>query len=215
MPLYFLTLDGALFQHRLRPALAAAWRERSFAPCQALCAELLPRARAFAARYLIADEPLLQRVTEGLSFDRDFWRFLAGELLWYGADDIPELQTTPEALCCLLAPERYRAGAGVRSEFAPIQQVFFGSRGLNFGGGRYRPDHAGYNDVADVQRLGDYLLGLEPERWTAADLTGLPDATTEEDRADELAFVREWLPPLRELYQRCARHGRVLVCELL
>src|SRR6266478_5240582 len=108
MPLYFLAVDGTLFEQRLRPALAAAWRRRSFAPCRGVCAEVLPRARDFARRYLIAGEPLLQKVLDGLAFDRDFWRHLAGELLWYGADDIPELQTTPEALCCLLAPEHYR-----------------------------------------------------------------------------------------------------------
>jgi hypothetical protein len=215
MPLYFLALDGALFEHRLRPALAAAWRGRSFAPCRELCAELLPRARDFAERYLIADEPLAQRVAEGLAFDRDFWRFLVGELLWFCAEEIPELQTTPAALGRLLAPERDPVGGGDRADFAPIEQVFFGSRALNFGGGYYRPGHVGYNDVADVRRLGAYLDGLEPERWSAADLAGLPDAPTAEDCADELAFVREWLPPLQDLYRRCARHGRVLVCELL
>lgn len=213
MPLYFLVIDGALFHQHLRPALSAAWRQRSFAPCQELCAELLPRARDFARRYRISDEPLSQQVLQGLQFDRDFWRFLAGELLWFSAADIPELQTTPETLTCLLASHHYRDGTSERDHFAPIQQVFFGANDLRFGGGYYHPDRAGYNDVADVQRLADYLLTLEPERWTVADLADLRDTGDEEGRADELAFVREWLPPLQALYRQAAHRQRVLVCE--
>ncbi len=212
MPLYLLALDGQLFEQRLRPALAAAWRRHSFAPCQQMCAELLPHARAFADRYHVGDEPLLQRVAAGLTFDRDFWRFLVGELLWFGAEEIPELQITPAALCHLLAPG-HGAGDTERDRYASIQQVYFGSRDLCFGGGYYRPDHAGYNAADDVQRLNAYLQALEPERWSATDLTGLPDLDTAEDRADELAFVREWLPPLQDFYRRSASAGRVIVCE--
>ena len=39
---YFLLLDGALFAERMRPALAASWRRRSFEPCREFCAALLP-----------------------------------------------------------------------------------------------------------------------------------------------------------------------------
>jgi hypothetical protein len=45
-------------------------------------------------------------------------------------------------------------------------------------------------------------FSIRPERWTVADLAALPDATDDEDRADELAFVCEWFPVLVELHQR-------------
>src|SRR2546423_1722934 len=105
MPLYFLLLDDALLEREIRPALAAAWRQRRFAP------------------------------------------------------------------------------------------------GRELG--------------AAMQRLSDYLGSLEPARWTIADLAEWREAGAEEDRADELAFVREWLPPLQALYRRAAAERRALVCELL
>src|SRR4051812_32843763 len=105
MPLYHLLLDAAAFHDRIRPALSAAWLQRSFASCRALCESLLPAARSFAERYhLGSDEPLLAQVGRGLPFDRAFWRHLAGEILWYSATEIPEFETAPDSLCCLLAP---------------------------------------------------------------------------------------------------------------
>src|SRR5690348_14059984 len=93
MPLYHLLLDGTTFHDRIRPALAAAWKGRSFEPCRGLCADLIPAAERFARRYhLGGDEPLLRQVAAGLPFDRDFWRHLVGELLWFGASEIPEFE---------------------------------------------------------------------------------------------------------------------------
>lgn len=212
MPLYLLALDGQLFEQRLRPALAAAWRRHSFAPCQQMCAELLPHARAFADRYHVGDEPLLQRVAAGLTFDRDFWRFLVGELLWFGAEEIPELQITPAALCHLLAPG-HGAGDTERDRYASIQQVYFGSRDLCFGGGYYRPDHAGYNAADDVQRLNAYLQALEPERLErhGPDRPARPrhrggPRRRAGVRARVVAAVAGFLPALRV-------GGCVIVCE--
>src|SRR6516164_7163015 len=152
MPLYFLLHDAARFHEALRPALAEAWRRRSFEPCRALCSALAPAAVGFAERYHTGhDEPLLAQVARGgVPFDRDFWRLLVGEALLYGAASVPEILTAPDTLCRLLA-------AG--SESAPIRQAHFGSRDLTFGGGFYRPDAAGLNDVADVARLAEYLTG--------------------------------------------------------
>jgi hypothetical protein len=211
MPLYHLLLDNLFFTRQLRPALTASWQHRNFEPCRVLCEALLPAARTFAQRYhLGSEEPLLAEVLHGLPFDREFWAHLAGEMLWYGAAEIPEIETAPDTLCCLLAPER----SGDREHFAPIEQVLFGARDLTFGG-FYRPEHAGYNDISDVSRLADYLHSLDPAQWTVAQLAGLETATTEEDRADELEFVREWFPALCDLYDR-ARGGRlVVVCEIL
>src|SRR5205814_5459070 len=94
MGLYFLLLDGRLFREAIRPALAAAWRQRSFEPCRSLAAQLEPAVRAFTTRYhLGTDEPLLAQVPRGLPFDRHFWTLLAGEVLLYAAAEAPDIQT--------------------------------------------------------------------------------------------------------------------------
>jgi hypothetical protein len=208
---YFLALDGATFEGEVRPALAAAWLRRSFEPCRALCASLVPAARDYADRYHTGGESLIQNVAEGLSFDRGFWRLLVGEVLLVAAVEIPEFQTAADTLYLLLAPE---VGGDTldlpRGQRPAILQAHQGSRDLTFGPATYRPDHAGYNNAADVARLADYLAALRPETWTTAALRHLED---EDERADELAFAREWFPELRELYRRAHAEGRVLVLE--
>jgi len=189
MPLYFLLLDGHTFHERMTPVLAACWRERSFAPCRGLCAVLAPGAIAYTERYHTGpDEPLLCRIARGEGvpqFDAGLWRFLAGEVLLYGAADMPEVQTSPETLCRLLAPDRVGRG-GPREQFAPIEA-----------------------------RLAGYLAAVNPDPWRPADLAGLPDAPDDEARAEELAFARECLASLQDLYGRAARAGQVIVCEVL
>lgn len=211
---YFLVLDGESFEAHARPALAAAWRQRNFEPCRALCAALTPAAHLYAQRYHTGpDEPLLCRVAGGLPFDRALWRTLAGEVLLFSALEIPEFQVNADTLCCLLAPDHYRAEVVERERLAPIQQAHRGSHDLTFGTAVYRPDHAGYNNRADVARLADYLAGVQPEAWTLHDLRDLRGAADDEERADELAFVREWFPALRELYQRARDRNQVIVVE--
>ncbi len=216
MPLYHLLLDAGAFHDRVRPALSTCWRGRSFAPCQELCECLRPAAESFARRYHLGpDEPLLAQVARGLAFDRTLWRHLAGEILWFSATDIPEFETAPATLCCLLAPERYREGPAGRERFAPIEQAHYGSRDLVFGGGFYCPERAGYNDTPDVERLTAYLDALEPERWTVEQLAPLESAASDEERAEELADVRAWFPALRDLYRRARAERQVVVCEVL
>ena len=211
---YFLCLDAETFSRRIRPALAASWRLRSFDPCRSLCNELLPAARAYTQRYHTGEEEtLVGRIAAGLPFDRACWRLLAGEVLLFAAVEIPEFQSNAESLCCLLAPELSRSEATIREQYAPIQQVLRGSRDVTFGAAVYRPEQAGYNDADDVSRLAAYLAALEPERWTVDDLRPLRDVEDEDERADELAFVREWFPVLVELYQRSRAANRVLVIE--
>ena len=205
---YFLVLDTAAFEEQIRPALAASWRQRSFAPCLPVCASLLPAARSYAERYHVGtDEPLLSQVLAGLSFDRAFWRSLAGELLLFAAVEIPEFQTCEETLIQLLSP-----GCDLslpRSELPSIVQAHRGNRDLTFGAAVYRPDYAGFNNGADVTRLADYLASVRPERWTAADLPG----TDEVDAEDEIEFAREWLPVLIDLFRRVRDRGQVIVHE--
>ena len=204
---YFLVLDAALFAEQLQPALAASWRQRSFDPCRAVCAALLPAARAYAERYHTGtDEPLLSRVGAGLSFQREFWRALAGELLLFAATEIPEIQTCEETLIRLLAPGC--APAIPRSQWPPIVQAHRGSHDLTFGAAVYRPEHAGLNDRADVARLADYLDTVKPETWTAAAL-----ADVEVDAEEEIDFARDWFPALADLFRRVHAHGQMVVHE--
>jgi len=210
---YFLVQDAALFEETIRPALAEAWRLRSFAPCRALCRQLIPSAQEYADRHHTgALEGLLVQVIEGLPFDRGGWRLLVGEILLFTAREIPEFQDISETLCCLLAPEQYRAGVVAREQLAPIQQVYRGAHDLTLGRAIYRPEFAGLSRVADVARLADYLDAVRPEQWTPAGLEARADLAAE-DRADELAFAREWFPVLRDFYGRVRAGGQLLVLE--
>jgi hypothetical protein len=208
---YFLVHDPTFLDDRARPALAAAWHQRSFEPCRGLCAELAPAALDYTRRYHVSLEAtLVGEVVHGLAFDRPCWRALVGEVLLFAALDIPEFPTNAETLFQLLAPG---ASEGTdRARAAPIVQALRGSRYLTFGRGVYRPEHAGLNSVADVARLADYLGQLAPETWSVNDLAGLA-GVAEEDRAEELELVREWFPELTGLYRRCRDEGRAIVIE--
>jgi hypothetical protein len=214
---YFLVLEGSWFEGQARPALADAWRRRSFEPARLLCAALAPAAEAFARRYHTGPaESLVTGVADGLPFDRDFWRLLVGEVLLVGAADIPEFQTSPDTLACLLAGDVYLAGTADRlplPQLPRVLQAHRGSRDLTFGAAVYRPGAAGYNDVADVARLAAYLEGVRPQLWKAEDLKAHRDLAGDDERAEELDFVREWFPALRDLYAQAGARGRVVVCE--
>jgi hypothetical protein len=207
MLLYFYLLSAAFLRDRMRPALADAWRQRSFAPCRDLCAEIVARS------VHIPDDCVVFRVTCGLSFAREFWHGLAGELLVFACDDMPLVQTAPATLCCLLAPQQFGLGELPRAAFAPIQQAHFGSRDLRFGGAFYRPDHAGLNDEDDVARLLGYLERIDAGAWHENMLSPMLEFATHEEREEELAFVRDWWPPLVEMYRGAADRRQVIVCE--
>jgi hypothetical protein len=198
--LYFYLLPAPFFHELLRPALTRSWARRSFAPCRDLCELLLRRGPELPADCLLRRLP---------PFSRHAWHGLIGECLLFGSVELPRLSTAPAALNCLLAPGHERADTLARGDFAPIQQVHWGARDLRFGG-YYRPEHAGYNDGADVLRLCAYLEAQDPARWRAADLTHLASA---EERAEELADVRDWWPALVALYQRAAQDDLVIACE--
>ncbi len=202
-------LLGALFFHsRLQRALAESWRSRSFEPCRDLCAEIIARPGR-----TLPEDCLLAQLVRGLPFARALWHGVAGELLQLGAEAMPLVQTAPATLCCLLAPGRSRAGDAPRADFAPIEQVHFGSRDLRFGGAFYRPDHAGFNDTEDVARLLRYMDGIEPADWTEAMLEPMAEFATPEERAEELAFVRDWWGPLMDVYRAALARRCLVVCE--
>jgi hypothetical protein len=215
MPIYFLVHEAGFYHQQLAPALAASWRLRSFEPCRPLAASLLPAAAAFARQYHInLEEPFLAKLDSGFPFDRDLWRWLVGEILLYGAREIPEIQTAPETLVAILDRAPNADGLLPRSENTAIRQAHFGSRDVVFGGAYYRPEHAGLNDFPDVDRLARYLEGIDPGEWTVTDLASLP-GMSEEERADELEFARDWFPVLRDLYQRARSQQNIIVCETI
>jgi hypothetical protein len=214
MAQYFLLLDGTELHADFRPALAASWHSRSFEPCRVLSKSLLVRMRDFAARYhLGSDEPLLAQVATGLPFDRTLWHHVVGEVLWYGAVEIPELPTAEQALMYLLAPEGAQPRVG-RDNLPPILQAHRGGRDLVFGGSFYRPDHAGWNDQDDVERLAAYLGAVDVGRWQPQQLASWTELT-EEERTEELADAQAWLPALAALYRQAADGRCVIVCEML
>ncbi len=222
---YFLVLPNDLFEGQIRPALAESRRRRSFEPCRELCRSLLPAAEAYRQRYHSgAAEPVLEQVARGLSYDRDWWKQLVGEVLLFAAVEIPEFQLAADAWCCLLTPERYhrrqagidpaggQAFLGVRQQFAPIEQALWGTHDLAFGHVIYRPDQAGLNLPADIARLAGFLEGIDPSQWRESDLEGLADCDPD-DLADELAYAQDWFPELQGLFRRLREHGQVLVHE--
>jgi hypothetical protein len=213
MPVYFLLLESAWFEQQMVPSLAAAWRQRSFAPCRDLCKTLVPAAGAFTAAYHTGPEKsLLEMAADDLAFDRHFWQLLVGEILLFAAQEIPEIQICPDTLRCLLVPERSADALVLPQQRPPIEQAHFGSRYLLFGGRVYRPEYAGYNNRADVVRLADYLAAQRPQEWTPNALTLITD---EAERSEELEIAREWFPALQELYQRARLGNQVVVCETL
>ena len=175
---------------------------------------LAPAACDYAARYHVnPDDILLFQVEHGLVFDRAFWRTLVGELLLFAARDIPEFPTTFDTLTRLVAPDSSSASWVSREQRPAIHQALRGSRDLVFGTAVYRPEHAGCNNAADVVRLAEYLASIRSDAWAPADLAAFPDLHEEEDRLDELAFAKEWLGVLTDLYRRAAAAGQVLVIE--
>jgi hypothetical protein len=209
---YFFVLDGAWFEEQARPALAACRQLGSFAPCRSLCATLRPAADTFVHRYRTSE--LLLTQVEGLAYDRDLWRLLVGEVLLVAAA-APELQTCPDTLCCLLAPELNRGGGWrglARQQLPEVLQAHRGSRDLTFGRAVYHPERCGHNNREDVCRLAAYLETVRPEEWTVEGLAELHGVEAD-DRAEELAFARDWFGPLRDLYCQARERGQVIVTE--
>jgi hypothetical protein len=212
MPLYYLIFDPIILEQQIQPALSASWRQQRFEPCIAIAVSILPRARLFRERcHAGPEEPILDKVLHGLSFDRRLWQALAGELLLFGAAEMPELQIAPETLCSILASS---AGDGVpRERFPAIHQACYGSRDLCFGLHCYRPDQAGYNNAQDVRRLSAYLAEQRPEAWTTSALAGIRELANEEERMEELEFARYCFPAFQAMYRNAERQGQAIVCE--
>jgi hypothetical protein len=213
---YFLLHDSAWFLGNFRPSLEQSWREKSFGPCLALCAELTEAARTYTQTYRVSTEgSLVAGIAAGLPFDRRLWRGLVGEALLYGAREIPEFDLAVEDLTRLLAPNCDPRPIGPREQLPPILQAHFGGRDLIFGSTIYRPEQVGMNDHSDVRRLSDYLGSLDPSAWSADDLESPDHELEEEDRAAELEYVRSCLSELHSVFQRARDREQIIVCESL
>jgi hypothetical protein len=207
MFIYFYILERNFFHVIAKTPLAESNRQRSFRPCLDLCRYLL------AKNAEIPKDALVHAILSGLPFDRVFWHGLIGECLVYGAEDIPRVNTAPESICCLLAPDGLGQLDGPRAAYPPILQIHFGTRDLQFGNGYHRPDRAGLNDANDIERLAHYLENVDPALWSPSALEPLGSFSDDEQRAEELAYVRDWFPCLVELYQSARARDRVIVCE--
>lgn len=192
-----LFIDGGLFEERIRPALTAGWRQRSFGPCRELCRELLPRVRLYHERYHIAEgESLLERTADHLTFARPFWYALVGQLCLYAAEETLELPACLDTLAQL---------AGLW-----FAEAHNGTRPLTFGLAAYRPERCGFNSRQDVERLNGLLAALDPQSWSISMLASVEA----EERADELAFAQGCCLTLRDHFRHAREAGRVIVHEL-
>lgn len=205
MPDYYLVHDRAVLEDQLRPALAEAWRRRSFLPCRDLVRTWGPVALAFADRYHLDPNDLVLPRLDELPFDRALWRAAIGELLQVAARESPDIPAHLDTIAHLLEGQP-------RGEPSPWERALHGTRDLTFGLTTYRPGYAGYNNVDDVAGLAGWFSGISCSAWTTADLAGMPDLE-EEDREEELAFARAWFEVLVLLYARAARHDQVVVLE--
>src|SRR5205823_4661730 len=106
-------------------------------------------------------------------------------VLLYAALEIPEIPTAPGTLACLLDRQRPEVPQ-TRLLYRPIHQAHFGTHDLTFGSAFYQPERTGYNDVADVARLAEYLGGIECGNWTAAHLHALSELVSDAERQEEL-----------------------------
>ena len=88
-----------------------------------------------------------------------------------------------------------------------------GTRDLVFAGHHYHPEHAGFNDAGDVERLHEYLAAIDPGTWSEGGLLPLPELATAEERREEIEYVRDWWPSLVEMYGRARAEGQVIICE--
>jgi|HubBroStandDraft_4_1064222.scaffolds.fasta_scaffold270497_2 hypothetical protein len=200
---YFMVLPGDWYRQLLVPALQECWLRRNFLPAEAICRELSAVAREFVQNDA-SELPVSLQVVSGLQFRPEYWKLLVGELLLFGAAELPELETPLRSYAAVM----HQHLSDSRYSFQPIQQAVQGSRDIRFGT-YYRPEHAGWNDETDVLRLATQLAAIDPTKWVSDDLAG----EGVEDRDDELAFLREWFPRLTETYQRAADLNRVIVCE--
>lgn len=201
MPHYFYLLDAVFLLEGILPTLAACQKQRSFAPLHAV----LPRLRIAAGEYSI-----LEQAAAGMPFDRHVFQTVVGQVLLFGAAELPRVPLEPDMLATVVNGRV--AVESERHKLPPIQQAFSGSRDLIVAGKPFRPFHVGWNQRADVARLTSYLETLDPAAWSDS-LKDVPSLPTAEERAEEIGLLRDWWPEVVTLYRRAEANGWVVICE--
>src|SRR5262245_132729 len=117
---YFMAIPRNWFHERLSRSLRSCWRERSFAPVVEICRELAFSARSFVQLGSEGEtSPLTLLVPNGLTFDPNRWRTVAGELMLFGAAELPELETPLDSYSAVLKLEM----PCFRDDFSQMQQA--------------------------------------------------------------------------------------------
>jgi hypothetical protein len=193
----FLLHNPQFFRTCIVPAVAASFRDRSFAAFSQLEPRIASRIDRFAERALLTpNERPLFADCRTLTFHRRTWRYLVGELLLYAADEIPDFPIEPDLL----------------SQFLPtdlIRRLHTGSRELTFEGIPYRPENSGFHDAADVANITPQLRTMDCSHWPAERLVDVPA----EDREHELAYARQCFKELQCMYESAIAHDYLIVCE--
>jgi hypothetical protein len=191
--------DRQRLEDRLTPAIAQSFQRRSFEPLKRLARELAPSLEQLGRRFhLTADEqPLFARCGD-LRFDRRTWRHLAGECLFYTAEETCEFPIAEELLARFVSPTL-------------VERLIRGSREILFAGVPYRPISAGLHDRADLAEIVDRLGSIDDRVWTEEPLVHVPP----DERADELALARQGFAELRRLFESAYDRDCVIVCEEL
>jgi hypothetical protein len=203
MALYFMLHDAERFHSLLSPSLAASWRHRSLAPCRTLCSALTEDFERFVTENRVRrEEMMMLSLQPNMLFNRDVWRIITGEVLLAAAAEVPEIPDVEETLIRLLGDD------------PSIHQAIHGTRGLRFGGGWYRPDHAGYNDASDVKQLAGYLTSIDLGSYPGNMLTGHSRANEEEWKA-ELGFALHAIKLLATVYDQARSRGQLIICEAI
>ncbi len=210
---FFYLFQESFFLKNMLPALTEAWKQKQFLPCRELCGHLVRKEPS------MPDHAMNRQVSQGIGFDKSYWKCLVGECLVYGAVDVPRVTITPQTVCALIDPSPHASlrACGIDAMPRPygslVLQALFGSRDLAFGTAFYRPDRAGWNDAADCARLLVYLQSIRTDNWRTEDLAALVELADPEERQEELLHAREWWPDFVELYQTAVEDGLMLVCE--
>jgi hypothetical protein len=193
----FLLHNPQFFRTDVVPAIAACFRSRSFDAFSQLNMLVASRIDRLAERaLLIPNERPLFSECPNLPFHRRTWRHLAGELLLYAADEIPDFPVEPDLLSQFLPPDL-------------VQRIHDGSRELTFDGIPYRPDNSGFHDVEDVADIASQLKSFDCSHWPAQRLAHVPA----EDRDDELAFARQCFTHMQSMFELAMANDHLIVCE--
>lgn len=212
MKLYFYVHDASWFHGTLIPALTDAWQHRSFHSCKGVCQRIIANCSESPDEFIVhPGSTLSAHIVAGQPFDYAGWKILVGEALALGAAEIPIVPEILPALKHLMRTSLHEN----RECFSPVQQIELGTREIRLGGVAYRPDFSGVNQETDIERLESFLVSFDAEAWKPDDLFGMPGLEDEDQRHDELEYLRQEHPHLTAILTRAKSNHQIIVCEYL